>query len=366
MTCDNRFDFFEELINTPTPTGSEEAGMLLIGKRIKEATRIQPTIDIHGNLHAVFDTGAEKTIMLEGHCDEIGYIVEYIDSNGFVYFQPLGGVIVPLTAAERITILTKNGPVNGVIGTRPPHLMSADEKKKVAADQLKLLPCDIGASSKEEAEAIVSIGDAAIVATGYRKLAGTRLSGRGMDNRAGAFAMCEAFIEIVSRWQMYEYMPSRYNLHYVASVCEEIGLVGGHIASYSVKPDIGISCDVAFATDAQSGDAKVVGDIKLGNGGALAIGPIYHKALTEHFKNTAAENEIPLQLRAVPKGTGNNGWALKLERGGAAVVQIGIPLRYMHTPVEVVDSKDIESVIKLVVDGVSSLPHDFELLPQQP
>lgn len=365
MDNNDRFDFFETLINTPTPTGSEEAGMLLLGKRIKEKTGIQPEIDIHGNLHAFLKAGSNKTIMLEGHCDEIGYMVEYIDSNGFVYFQPLGGIIVPLTAAERITILSKKGPINGVIGTRPPHLMSADEKKKVAADDLKLLPCDIGATSKEEAESLVSIGDPAIVATGYRKLAGSRISGRGMDNRAGAFAMCEAFIEIANIWGNCS-LPSPYNVHFVASVCEEIGLVGGKIASYNVNPDIGISCDVAFATDAHNGDAKVVGDIKLGKGGALAIGPIYHKGLAEHFKSTAEKSQIPMQLRGVPKGTGNNGWALKMERGGAAVVQIGLPLRYMHTPVEVVDTKDIEAVIQLVVKSTLSLPSNFDLLPKQP
>lgn len=356
-----QLEFLEKLVNTPTPTGSEAAGALLLGRRIKEETGIQPTIDVHGNLHAVYDVGAERTVMLEGHGDEIGYIVEYVDASGFVYFQALGGVVVPLSAAERVTILTKNGPVNGVMGTRPPHLMKGDERKHVAPDDLRRLPCDIGASSRAEALELVSLGDSAVVATGWRPLAGMRVSGRGLDNRCGTFAMCEAFIQLATARR-----KPKVNVHYVSSVCEEIGLVGGHVASYAVHPDIGISCDVAFAGDGPGDDAKVVGDIRLGKGAALAVGPIYHKGLVEHLKATAEKAGVAVQERVIPRGSGNNGWSLKMERGGAAVAQIGIPLRYMHSPVEVIDLKDVESATELAVKAVLGLPADFRLLPEQP
>ena len=351
----------KKLVETPTPTGSEAAGALLLGRWIKEKTGIQPTIDVHGNLHAVYDVGAKRTVMLEGHGDEIGYMVEYIDSRGFVYFQALGGLVVPVSAAERIRILTKNGVVNGVMGTRPPHLMKADERKNVAANELKSMPCDIGASSYEEASKLVSVGDPAVADTGWRTLAGTRVSGRGLDNRCGTFAMGRAFIRLATSAE-----PPRVNLHYVSSVCEEIGLVGGRLASYAVHPDIGISCDVAFAGDVQGDDAKVIGDIRLGAGGALAVGPIYHRGLREHFLATARAKGIPVQVRGVPKGAGNNGWSLKMEHGGAAVVQIAVPLRYMHSPVEVIDLKDVDSVTDLVVAAVLGLDDAFELLPEQP
>ena len=357
----DEIEFLKRLIETPTPTGSESDGALLLGRWIKEKTGIQPTIDVHGNLHAVSDVGARRTVMLEGHGDEIGYMVEYIDAQGFVYFQALGGLVVPLSAAERIRILTKNGVVNGVMGTRPPHLMKADERKSVAANELKSMPCDIGASSYEEACGLVSVGDPAVVDAGWRPLAGTRVSGRGFDDRCGTFAMCRAFIRLVTSPE-----SPKVNLHYVSSVCEEIGLVGGRLASYAVHPDIGISCDVAFAGDVQREDAKVVGDVVLGKGGALAVGPIYHKGLREHFLATASKKGIPVQLRGVPKGAGNNGWAMKMEHGGAAVVQIAVPLRYMHSPVEVIDLKDVESVSELVVASVMGLDESFPLLPEQP
>lgn len=354
-------DFLRELINTPTPTGSESAGALMLGRLIKSRTGIQPTIDVHGNLHAVFDVGAKRTVMLEGHGDEIGYMVEFIDSKGFVYFQPLGGVVVPLSAAERIRILTKNGVVNGVIGTRPPHLMKEEERKNVAGKELKSMPCDIGASSYEEASKLVSIGDPAVADTGWRQLAGTRVSGRGFDDRCGTFAMCLAFIRLVT-----SDIKPKINIHYVSSVCEEIGLIGGRLASFDVHPDIGISCDVGFASDTPGDDPKVSGDIALGKGGALAVGPIYHKGLREHFLSVARERNIQVQLRGVPKGSGNNGWSLKTEHGGAAVVQIAVPLRYMHSPVEVIDLSDLDSITDLVVASVQELDDSFALLPEQP
>jgi endoglucanase len=352
--------FLEELLNTPTPSGMEAEGALLLGRRIKEKTQINPSIDVHGNLHAVYDCGSETTVMLEGHGDEIGYIVEYIDDKGFVYLQAIGGVTVPLTAAERIVFLTKNGPVNGVVGVRPPHLMNAEERKNVAGNNLRAMPCDIGASSKQEAETLVSIGDAAVVDAQWRPLAGSRISARGLDDRIGSFAMCEAFINLVTS----EEKPS-VNIHYVSSVSEELGLVGGKLVANQVKPDIAICCDVGFATDSQRDDAKVVGDISLGKGPALAVGPIYHKNLVNHIRNTANEIGETVQERAVPKGAGNNAWALKLD-GGSAVAQIAIPIRYMHSPVEVADLKDVESIIKIVSASVMRLTPSFPLLPEQP
>lgn len=352
--------FLEEYLNTPTPTGSEHSGMMLLGKRIKEKTGLEVSIDVHGNLHAVYDAGAKTTVMLEGHGDEIGYIIEYVDSNGFVFFQPLGGVSAPASTAERVRIYTKKGIVNGVFGLRPPHLMSADERKS-AADNLKKMPCDIGASSKAEALEMVEIGDVAIVVSGFRPLMKTRFSARALDDRIGSFAMMEAFIKLV----MSETKP-KVNLHYVSSVAEEIGLVGGRLASFNVAPQIGISCDVAFASDANPEDAKVIGELTLGKGVALARGPIYHEGLRELFKSAAEEKGIPYQVRAVAKGAGNNGWSLKTEHGGAAVVQLGIPLRYMHSPVEVADFIDVESTINLTVAAVQKLSDSTSLLPEQP
>jgi len=134
-----------------------------------------------------------------------------------------------------------------------------------------------------------------------------------------------------------------------------------------VHPTIGISCDVGHASDGPVGDdVKSIGDVRLGKGASLSTGPIYHKGLVAHFRKTAEERKIPMQLHSVPKGAGNNGWALKLERGGVPVVQIAVPLRYMHSPVEVADLRDVESVISLTAAAVLGLDDDFPLRPEQP
>jgi len=362
MELDNaQIEALKEFVALPTPTGSEQAGMLLLGRRLKAATGLKPTIDMHGNLHCVLDRGAKHTIMIEGHCDEIGFIVVYIDDDGFVYLQPLGGVTVPLCSAERVVIAGKQGPVNGVLGARPPHLMTAEEKKNVAKNDLRDLPCDIGASSREEAESMVALGDAAVVNAGWRPLAGTRVSCRGFDNRIGAFAMAEAFAMLANSG-----CGSGCNVHYVASVQEEVGLVGGKTAAYDVHPTIGICCDVGFATDVQKEDRKKLGDIRLGKGPIIAIGPTYHRALTAHFESIANSQGIAWQRKSAPRGTGTCAWAMRLERGGAAVQQISIPLRYMHSPVEVLDLKDVAGSIELVAAAVGAMDDGFNLLPEQP
>ena len=362
MELENRqIEVLRELVGTPTPTGSEQAGMMVLARRLKETTGLKPTIDVHGNLHCVLDRGAKRTVMLEGHCDEIGFLVQYIDDDGFVYLSALGGVTVPLCAAERIVIAGRNGPVNGVIGARPPHLMNAEERKKVAKDELRQMPCDIGASSREEAESLVAVGDAAVVDTGWRQLAGTRVSCRGFDNRVGTFAMCEAFAQIAN-----SACGAGCNVHYVASVQEEVGLVGGKTAAYDVAPDIGVCCDVTFATDAQKEDRKAIGDVRLGRGVAIGVGPTYHRALTDHFTKVAETQGIPFQRRAAARGTGTCAWAMRLERGGAAVAQLSVPLRYMHSPVEVIDLRDVAAVIATVAKGVGALDDGFRLLPEQP
>ena len=356
-----QLDVLKEFVALPTPTGSEQAGMMLLGRRLKETTGLRPTIDVHGNLHCVLDRGAKRTIMLEGHCDEIGFIVQYISDEGLVYLSALGGVTVPLCASERIVLAGRNGPVNGVIGVRPPHLMKGEERKHVAKSELSEMPCDIGASSRAEAEALVAPGDAGVVASGWRPLAGSRVSCRGFDNRIGAFAMAEAFAQIANCT-----CGTGCNVHYVASVQEEIGLVGGRTAAFDVHPAIGICCDVDFATDVNPEDRKTCGDIRLGGGAIVGVGPTYHRGLADHFREAAAMQRIPCQVCACAKGSGTCAWAMRMERGGAAVAQLSIPLRYMHSPVEVLDLTDVAAVIELTAKGVGALDDGFPLLPEQP
>ena len=348
----SQLEVLKQFVALPTPTGSEQAGMLLLGRRLKETTGLQPTIDRHGNLHCVLDRGAKHTVMIEGHCDEIGFIVQYIDDDGLVYLSALGGVTVPLCASERIVIAGPKGPVNGVIGVRPPHLMSADERKHVAKEQLREMPCDIGAASRAEAEALVSVGNAGVVDAGWRPLAGSRVSCRGFDNRVGAFAMAEAFAKIANCA--------------CGTGCNQLGGLAAFLANYIYSAHSDCISSLICGGRLVMKDRKVCGDVRLGSGVAMGVGPTYHPALVEHFRATADTQKIPYQLRACARGTGTCAWAMRLERGGAAVAQLSIPLRYMHSPVEVIDLKDVAAVIDLVAKGVSALDDGFNLLPEQP
>ena len=155
------------------------------------------------------------------------------------------------------------------------------------------------------------------------------------------------------------------NVHYVASVQEEVGLVGGYTTAYDVKPDIGICCDVTFASDAQKEDRKSNGDIRLGAGAVLAVGPTYHRGLMEHIKK-AAGKKVPVQMQARARGTGTCAWAMRMTGSGAAVAQVSIPLRYMHSPVEVLDLEDVAASIDLITKAVGAMDDGFALLPKQP
>ncbi|MBO7654306.1 MAG: M42 family peptidase [Kiritimatiellae bacterium] len=356
MKCD--FDVLKQLVAIPTPTGFESDGMKLIAASLK-ADVPDLAFDRHGNLRARLNAGAPLRVMLEGHCDEIGFMLDYIDDDGFVYVCALGGVTVPLVASERIVFQGKNGPVYGVFGVRPPHLMSAKEKEHVAPTELRKIAVDIGASSREEAMELVDLGTPAVVDTGWRPLAKDRVACRGFDNRIGAFIVSQVMLRLAHEKLNVE-------LNMVTSVQEEIGLVGGITTAYDINPQIGFCVDVGFASDAQKEDRTLIGDIRLGKGPIIGLGPTYHRVLTDHLEKTAAQHEIAYQRRAVGRGTGTCAWAMRLSRSGAAVAQVSIPLRYMHSPCEVISLDDAEKAIDLLSAAILALPADLELRPALP
>ncbi len=186
------------------------------------------------------------------------------------------------------------------------------------------------------------------------------MSCRGFDDRIGAFAMCEAFIDLANG------PAPACNVHFAATVAEEIGLVGGTTVVYDVKPDIGICSDVTFATDANKEDRKTVGDVRLGRGPALACGPTYHKALARLIASAGDEEKIPYQMHPSARGTGNNGWAMRMQRGGCPTSVVAVPLRYMHSPVEVIDLDDAANTAAIVAAAVRRIDDFFPFLPEQP
>jgi endoglucanase len=352
-------ELLQKLVATPTPTGFEQDGMALLANYLKAASVPNLQIDVHGNLRACVNPEAPLRVMIEGHCDEIGFMVQYVDDDGFLYMCPLGGVTVPLLAGERLVIQGKAGPVSGVFGVRPPHLMSGKEREKVAPHEIKEIAVDIGAKSRAEALALVDLGSPAVVDAGWLALANNRIACRGFDNRIGAFVVTEALRRLAGE-------KLNVALHMVASVQEEVGLVGGITTAYDINPHVGLCVDVTFATDAHKEDRKVVGDIRIGEGPVLGIGPTYHATLNSLVLGAAEREKITVQRQVRCRGTGTCAWAMRMSRSGAAVAQLSIPLRYMHSAVELISLDDAEKVIELLCASVRAIPADLNLYPEQP
>ncbi len=350
-------DLLQSLVALPTPTGFEQDGMVLLGKYLRQSGVDDVSIDLHGNLRAVLNPQAPLRVMIEGHCDEIGFMVQHIDDKGFMYMCPLGGVTVPSVASERIIIQGRNGPVYGVFGVRPPHLMDAEQRKKLAPQDLRDIKVDIGATSRDDALQMVSLGDPAVIDAGWHELGNGRVACRGFDNRIGAFIVTETMKRLARK-------KLNVALHMVASVQEEVGLVGGQTAAYEINPHIGLCVDVTFATDAQDEDQKICGDIRLGDGPTIAVGPTFHKKLNAFVEQQAGKAEIKLQPQVRSRGNGTCAWAMRLARSGAAVCQLSIPLRYMHSPVEVLALDDAARVIDTLCAAIENMPADLNLLPQ--
>ena len=350
--------FLQQLMALPTPSGWESDGMRLAAQYLApHVDRLH--FDLHGNLHAVVNPEAPTRIMIEGHCDEIGLMVQYVDENGYLYMTAIGGLTVQLLAGERIVIQGPKGPVHGVFGVRPPHLMKTEEKDKVAPRDLDELCVDIGACSREEALASVELGSPAVVDAGWLPLLGDRVACRGFDNRIGAFTV----VEVMRRMRA---AAPGVAVHMVLTVQEELGLVGATTAVHEVRPHIGICVDVGFASDSQGNDKKLVGDVRLGKGPILCFGPTYNPKLRQFLETVAQSRAIHLQRQVRGRGNNTNAWAMRTVRGGAAAALISIPLRYMHSAVETLSLGDVRGAIDLIAAALAALPPQPDFSPDPP
>ncbi|MCM8813457.1 MAG: M42 family peptidase, partial [Candidatus Omnitrophica bacterium] len=247
-------DFLRGLIEHISPSGYEQEAAAFWRQRTA-AFAPEVTADVHGNSIARLNFERQPRVMLAGHIDEIGYMVRYIDKEGFLYFGTVGGIDLHLVPGQRVWIKTRKGKILGVVGKKPIHLMEPEELKKVVTiDQVWI---DIGATSEQQAREMVEIGDVAVPAQGFELLTEDRVVGRGFDDRAGAFVVSE-----VLRLLRGENFSAA--VFGVATVQEEIGLRGAQTSAYGISPDIGIAVDVSFATDFPSIDKKKTGEISLG------------------------------------------------------------------------------------------------------
>ena len=347
------FDFLKRLINTVSPSGFEEEAVKTWRDRTKSFADEVKT-DILGNSIAVLNKAGNPKIMLAGHIDEVGFMVKYINKEGYIYFSTIGGIDLHLVPGQRVWVKTKKDKVLGVIGKKPVHLLEEEEKKKVA--KIEQFWIDIGVKDEKEAKAILNVGDPVVPAVGLEILNNDIVVGRGFDDKAGAFVISET-LRILSRRR------PKVSLYGVATVQEEIGLRGAKASAYGISPDIGIAIDVTFATDFPSMDKKKAGDIKIGKGPVIARGPNINPKIFDLLVEAAKEEKIPYQVEGIPKATGTDANVIQLTKSGVAAGLVSIPNRYMHTQVELIDLKDLENASKLLSAFILRLDKDINLVP---
>jgi endoglucanase len=339
--------FLKNLLQTPSPSGFERPVQDVVRAWARPLADEVRT-DRHGNVIAVLHPGGQPRIMLAGHCDQIALMVQYIDDHGFLYVQPMGGWDVQVLLGQHLTVWTGQGPVNGVLSRRAPHLLTNEERNKVP--QFTDLWIDIGAQSRKDAEEVVKPGDPVTLALGLRDLRNGLVTAPGLDDKVGVWTVMEALRLMHGR-------PLQAAVYCVSTVQEEIGLRGATTSTYGIHPAVGIAVDVCHASDTPGNDKKQLGDTRLGSGPVVFRGPNINPRVFERLEETARSREIAVQVRGAPRATGTDANAMQLSRDGVAAGLVGIPNRYMHSPVEVVALEDLERAARLLAEfcmGVSS------------
>ncbi len=346
MNKEQKF-FLKSLLETAGPSGFENKNAENWRKRTaKFADKVHG--DYHGNSFAVLNEKGSPVVMIAGHIDEIGYMVNHIDEKGFIYFTTIGGIDPHIMPGQRVIIHNEKGEVPGIMGRKPIHVIKPEERGKVS--KITSMWIDIGAKDKKEALKHVSIGDPITANEGFMEVLNDNVVARALDDRAGAFIVSEV-IRILSQ-EIKTFKPAVYG---VATVQEEVGLRGAITSAFSVNPDIGFAVDVTFATDHPEMDKRALGEVYLGKGPVLYRGANINPKLYDLLVRTAKKKKIPHQLRGAARGTGTDANAIQLSRGGTATALISIPNRYMHTPVEMCNLKDIENVAKLIAYTIKEI-----------
>jgi len=287
--------------------------------------------------------GAQSTprrLMVMGHIDEIGLIVTHIDDEGYLWFLPVGGWDPQILVGQRVCLSTREGELRGVVGKKPIHLLREEERKKIA--ELREMHIDIGASDGEQARGLVRVGDVAVIDAAPQPLLNGRLVSRALDNRVGSFVALEA-ARLVARAG-----GGAWEVAAVAVAQEEITFGGSRTSAFSLNPDAAIVIDVTHATDAPGVDVKELGKHELGSGPVLTRGSTIHPKLFEFLHDTATQENIPFTVEASARATGTDADAVHLSREGIPTALVSIPLRYMHSPVELVQVRDITAAARLI------------------
>ena len=350
MISESSREFLFDLLNTPSPTGFEAPGQRKWAARARQFAPVVES-DAYGSAWARLE-GTDPTaplVMLEAHADEIGYMVRHITEKGFLHLERIGGSDWAVARGRRLMILGDRGPVRGVIGNTAIHIRDRSDGDK--APDLHDLYVDIGATSAAEVLGLgMSVGHPAVYADGPEAFGQSRLLGRALDNRIGGFILTE----VLERLSVAESKAAS-TLLALNAVQEEIGGHGAKMAAHRLQPQVCVVLDVTHATDTPGIPHTKHGDVKLGKGPTLTHGTANHPAVVTRLMEVAENLGIPLQHEASARHTGTDTDLIYNVREGIPSALVSLPLRYMHSVVEVADFGDVEHVIQLLTGFVTSL-----------
>ncbi|MFV0540420.1 MAG: M42 family metallopeptidase [Aestuariibaculum sp.] len=335
-------DFLEKYLNNAAPTGYEWDGQKLWMDYLKPYVDEFIT-DTYGTAVGVINPKAKYKVVIEGHADEISWYVNYISDNGLIYVIRNGGSDHQIAPSKMVNIHTKAGIVKGVFGWPAIHTRSRVKEQAPKPDNITI---DVGATDKEEVEKLgIHVGCVITYPDEFHILNDNKFVCRALDNRMGGFMIAE-----VARLLKENKKKLPFGLYIVNAVQEEIGLRGAEMITQTIKPNVAIVTDVTHDTSTPMIEKKIQGDMQIGKGPVVAYAPAVQQKLRDLITDTAEENKIPFQRSALSRATGTDTDAFAYSNGGVASALISLPLRYMHTTVEMVHKDDVENVIKLIYE----------------
>lgn len=348
-------EFLKRLLTLPGPSGYEGAPARA-WREEAETFADRVWADVAGNSFAEVNPDGEPRVMLAGHIDEIGLMINHIDDDGFLYFSTIGGWDAEIIVGQRVEILAADGPMLGLIGKKAIHLQEKDDKDR--ASKVKDLWIDIGAKDGKDARSRVRVGDAAVLAAHVIEFPHGRIVSRSIDNRMGALVALEALRRLADDRPAAAVVA-------VATAQEEIGLGGGGArpGAFGLEPRIAIVVDVTHATDYPGAEKKGYGDHRLGGGPVLSRGSAVNPVIFQRLAEVAERNEIPFSIEAAPRGTSTDADSILTTRTGIATALVSVPNRYMHSPNEMVALDDLDRAAELIAATVRSFAAEEDFIP---
>lgn len=332
----------DRLLRVGAPSGHERPA----AEVWRDAASSFATVEADGIGSSIARVGtAAPLLAVIGHIDEIGLLITHVDEQGFLWFAPIGSWDPQVLVAQRVDVRGRHGLVPGVVGHKPPFLQAPGQRDRPA--DLTSLHIDVGAANRDEAIERVAIGDPVVIAAEPRRLAGDRIASRALDDRVGAYVALESLRRCAASDG-----PGG-SFAAVATVQEEIGVFGARTATFALRPDVAVAVDVFYATDVPDVDARHIGAHPLGSGPIIGRGATLSPAVSDLLVATAEAEGIDHTIGAY--GSDARSWStftdadmVQISRSGVATGLVSIPLRYMHSPVETVDLRDVEAAVRLL------------------